>query len=56
MPPLALDRMKANKGKGWRRLKKAYTRGLVSKATSTHTQHAKVLSIVTYVYTDLGAV
>jgi hypothetical protein len=42
VPPLALDRMRANKGKGWRRLKKTHTRGLVSKATSTHTQHAKV--------------
>ena len=42
VPPLALDRMKANKGKGWKRLKKAFTTGLVGKATSTHIQGAKV--------------
>merc|ERR1711871_1721844 len=41
VPPLALDRMKANKGKGWKRLKKAFTTGLVGKATSTHIQGAK---------------
>ena len=50
VPPLALDRMKANKGKGWRRRKKAYTRGLVSKATSTHTQHAKVARVYALFY------
>jgi len=38
VPPLTLDRIKAKRGMGWRRLKKSFSRGLVSKATSTHTQ------------------
>jgi hypothetical protein len=42
IPPLSLDRMKANRGKGWRRLKKSFTRGLLSKAISTHTLPARV--------------
>jgi len=41
LPPLALDRMRANRGKGWRRLKKSTTQGLVQKATSTHTLPSK---------------